>query len=197
MHPGHHRHVMHQHREGEKLDEHPRRLIQQPQQLAHGVAHTLPSTGIQPEVLPQFRRVGGGEARAVDDQDALPGLLSPPRSLAIALGRLLCAPYQRLQELPDHRQRQPGPGLTVRGGGERPARELPQVVDGGVAVQHLQQEQLQRHHRREQPLPPGDTTVAKHLKQQLTRQIFWQRRTHTPPHPREHQLSSHPWPPVG
>jgi hypothetical protein len=48
---------------------------------------------------------------------------------------------QRVDQADDHTQRQSLARLTVTARREAQAGELPQVGDGGVAVQHLGQEQ--------------------------------------------------------
>jgi hypothetical protein len=70
---------------------------------------------------------------------------------------------------------------------------MTQVVDGGVAVEHLQQEQPQRHQRREQTVPPLNASLLDDLIDPLPLEILIRILANA----RDKQLNSHPWPPVG
>jgi len=68
------------------------------------------------------------------------------------------------------------------------------VLDGGVAVQHLQQHQPHRHQRREHPVPPGVRLLAAELIDLPRQGTILQRLA---PQPSQNLSDSHPWPPVG
>src|SRR4029078_5283319 len=59
--------------------------------------------------------------------------------------------------------------LAVGGGVDREARQVAQVPDGGVAVDHLQHEQVHRLDRPEHALPPAVARAAAGLADRLVR----------------------------
>jgi len=66
------------------------------------------------------------------------------------LGRLT----QALQEVFEHADRELGAGLTVRRGTEIEAGEMGEMATGRIAMENLQQKQLDRAHRIEETVTP-------------------------------------------
>ena len=74
-----------------------------------------------------------------------------PGGVGQGLARLDEAPEQCLED----GQGEPGPGLAVGRGGEGERREARQVGTGGVAVQDLEDEQVDGRDRVEDPVAPA------------------------------------------
>ena len=64
------------------------------------------------------------------------------------------------KQRPQRFQRQPHPRSAVGGGVGHRVGQVPQRTDGGVAVQQLQHEQMERGDRPQDALPPDMTGLA-------------------------------------
>ena len=121
-----------------QVQDHARGQVQCSQQLDHREsAPALLRRRLRPTLL-QRRRVGRGGAGGVgqDHPPAPPGRRSRGGRLNVFNTVATHALDQRGQRL----QWQPGAGCAVTGRGHRPSRQMAQVGDGGVAVQHLKDE---------------------------------------------------------
>jgi hypothetical protein len=136
-------------RGGGDPQEHPGREIEDRQELGQGEAAPRALGRGLAEVAPQLGDVGHREAGPVDDPDPM---------TAPAAGRLGGASQARrggLQEALPKRQGQPLAGLAVGAGGEGPAAEMDDVLAGGIAVEDLEQEQVDGGDRIEDAVAPA------------------------------------------
>jgi len=60
-----------------------------------------------------------------------------------------------LQQLLEHRQRQAHPGLTISRGIDGPLSQMPQMGDGGIEMEYLEDEELDREDGIELTPPPA------------------------------------------
>ena len=107
-----------------------------PARLGHREAAARPLGGRLAEVAPQLGGVGHREAGAVDEPDAM---AAPAGAVG---GRDRSAAAVRLQQVLPDGQGEPLAGLAVGAGGEGPAAEVDDVLAGGVAVEDLEEEQV-------------------------------------------------------
>ncbi|MCG3132671.1 MAG: hypothetical protein FLDDKLPJ_03537 [Phycisphaerae bacterium] len=170
--------------------------VEQREQVGDGKS----AAGLLPAGLSEVRlmlgSVGHGESRAVEQREAMAVPQCWHVSGTVPRRRhsdFLEALRHRVHPPPDQLQREALPRLTIGRSGESLARKVRQVGHGGVAMNHLQEKQVQRGVRIEGALSPS---VPHRLAQPLHRTAFDKMRqvfTHLP-QARCHR--DHPWPPV-
>ena len=122
--------------------------VEKPQQFGHRKAAALLLAVGLGETLLVVRRVGGQGAGGVHQIGAQPA----PQAVAFSArdGR-----RRMLQQLLEHRQGQTHPGLAIGRGIDGPLGQMPQVRDGGIEVEHLEDEELDREDGIELTPPPA------------------------------------------
>ena len=127
-------HVVRVERSGEDLQEHPRAGVEHGQE----VGDREPAPGLLPAGLPEvgleFGRVGHGERGAVDDEDATS---KPCGGVAGGVVERVGDGADQSAEDP---QRQSAASEAVGGVGEDRGGEVGEVLDGGVAVEDLDED---------------------------------------------------------
>jgi hypothetical protein len=131
------------------LQQHPRAGVEEGQEPGHreAAAGLGPARGA--EAGPQLGRVGHRERRAVDEERAV----AAPDALRAGVrgeGLHLAAEHGLVDG-----QGQAGPSLAERGVGERAAGQERDVGQGGVAVQHLDDEPAEDGDGRQQAVAPA------------------------------------------
>ena len=133
-----------------QLQEHTGARMEQPQQPRHGEAAPRPLLRRLAERVLEGRGIGHGASRAIDEKRAM--TMPPP----FVQGGSLHGAAEALEEEGEEAQREFGTGLTVGRRTEPQARQMGQMAAGGVAMQNLQQEELDGGDRREHPVAPCD-----------------------------------------
>jgi hypothetical protein len=141
------------------------------------------------ELLLQFRRVGHGDARPIDQE----GAMAVP---AAVVGQRTAEPVgDSLEQALEDGQREPGAGLAVRFAGAADIAEPGHVGARRVAVEDLEDEQVQRGHRVEDSFAPGVADRRTGLANRCGRQPVGDVRLDSAN--RRVETTGHPWPPVG
>jgi len=101
--------------------------------------------------------IGHGKTRAIDPKGAM---AQPPPLIE---GLVLQGVAHGVQQLLEHREREPHACLTIGGSGHGTLGEMTQVRARRIAMQNLDKKQLDRCHGIERALPPpiGDATTGR------------------------------------
>ena len=128
--------------------------MKQGQQMSDGKATPQRLVAGLAEVCAEFRRVGHRDPRAIDMKDPMP----TPTSVVVDPGsEPLGDPNQEfLEEFPG----QAGAGLAVGRSREAEPAETRKMLDRGVAVQDLEQEQMNRGDGVQERATPGVSDLA-------------------------------------
>ena len=142
-------------------EQHPGGEVEERQPLGHGEPAALLLAPGLAEVTLQLGPVGHREARAVDDPDPV---AEPSRA---ARGGGPEGPGGGLQESVEDGQGEPLAGLAVAAVGEGPAAEVGHMAAGGVAVEDLEQEEVDGGGGVEDACPPAVVDLAARLLDRL------------------------------
>jgi hypothetical protein len=147
-------HVMGAQRGGQDLHEHPRTDMEQRQKMGHGEAAARLLRARLAKVLLKFRCVGHGEARAVGDEHAMP----MPGPGIVDLGSEPCS--HAAEQLLEQPHGQAAPTLAIGRVREGKAADSNQMIDGGIAMEDLGEEQVDERDGVEQTVAPGVIDLA-------------------------------------
>ena len=123
--------------------------MEQRQEMGHGEAAAGVLDAGLAEVLLEFGRIGHGEARAVGDEDAV----AVPA--AVVVDRGFDPRGDAAEQLLEQGQGQAAAGLARGRVGEVEAADPDEVIDGGIAAEDLDEEQVDEGDRIEEAGAPG------------------------------------------
>jgi len=147
--PGRVGHVVGGERAGDDIPEHPGADVEERQQVRDREAAAGPPALGPAEVLPELGRVGHREGRAVGHEDAM---AEPPAGV---LGGRVERVGDPSEQVPEDLQGLAGACLAVGGIGEATPRQAGEMIDRGVAVGDLDEEDVDRGDGVEERGPPG------------------------------------------
>lgn len=132
----------------EHLQQETRAGMQQSEQVGHGESTPRALSAGVAKILWQYWHLGPRETGPIDQE----GPVAPPPPLIV--GRLLADGGRPTQQLLPDDKRQPGTGLTKRGGGKTWRSHMGQVATRGVPMEDWQEEERNGGDRVEVAYPP-------------------------------------------
>jgi hypothetical protein len=136
--------------------------VEQGQQVGHREAAALRLGVGLPEGLLEFGRVGHGEVGAVEEEEAV----ALPAAARVVVGLGAAASDDGLLQAVEEGDGQAGAGLAVGRLGEVEPGQVTQLGGGGVAEEHLAQEQVGGDNRGQGALAEAVAAVAADSQQQ-------------------------------